>query len=365
MKTCYHCGREFMPLKENQKFCSQSCKSKSARGRRKFNLSEGVMNSITSYLNPLPVSTSSMSTSTSAVASDVRNMAVKNAISQLKFPDIADVVTTLQDQSVDIKSKLVLIGLVTIGSYAGAKLSGEGNRLSGGLAGGLLGAIGSQLLYPLQRSEKELPVSTSVLSEAPYQFYTCNNLRGVYIPSLDFSLNTALYQLIGGSLNERFSILLYGIAGGGKSHLANLLACELSIVGRVLYVLAEEQITNSVQQRIVRYGSSDNVIFWVCSDENKILDVVRGYDFLVLDSLNGMTQWNFHTDFLRRVKSLNLRGTILLTQMNKSGEFVGNNSLLHEVDVSIKVTDGIAETKKNRFGVSEGRYEIFGSKKLN
>jgi len=62
---------------------------------------------------------------------------------------------------------------------------------------------------------------------------------------------------------------------------------------------------------------------------------------------------------LRKVKALNLRGTILVNQVNKQGDFVGNNSLLHEVDVSIKVTDGIAETTKNRFGTSENTLAIF------
>jgi len=38
--------------------------------------------------------------------------------------------------------------------------------------------------------------------------------------------------------------------------------------------------------------------------------------------------------------------------------------ILHEVDVEVIVSDGVAVTGKNRFGVSEGRYDIFNVKRL-
>jgi len=112
-------------------------------------------------------------------------------------------------------------------------------------------------------------------------------------------------------------------------------------------------------------GCKHNVRFFVSSDEDKILEMAKGYNFLILDSLNGMLRYHQHTDFLRKTKAMNLRGVVLLNQVNKAGQFVGNNAILHEVDVEVIVSDGIAVTGKNRFGVSEGRYEIFSAKKLN
>ena len=54
-----------------------------------------------------------------------------------------------------------------------------------------------------------------------------------------------------------------------------------------------------------------------------------------------------------------MRGVVLLNQVNKAGQFVGTNAVLHEVDVEIIVKEGEAVTGKNRIGFGPGRYVIF------
>lgn len=56
---------------------------------------------------------------------------------------------------------------------------------------------------------------------------------------------------------------------------------------------------------------------------------------------------------------------LIIIQVNKQGAFVGSNSILHEVDVEIKVEDGFAVTGKNRFGISGSGYNIFSGVENN
>jgi len=109
------------------------------------------------------------------------------------------------------------------------------------------------------------------------------------ILTVSFTEDTTFGRLVGKTFNEKFSILLFGEAGGGKSHIATKMASELAQYGKVLYVLAEEDVTDSVRTRIKRYVC-DGVKFFVSNKEEKILELAREYDFLILDSLNGMSQ---------------------------------------------------------------------------
>ena len=352
MKNCFHCGVGFPQKRSNQIYCSVRCKNNASKDRqeRRRSLSDGNNNS----LSLVPVS---QLPSTASIVTAMANTVINKEVGSISLPAISDVVMNLQDSSVKPRNKALLVGSVCVGGVVGYQLAGRGRRFSGVVIGGLSGALLYQLIFPFVKKDEDL---SPMLSDTSLSVYTCEDISRMSIQTLCLSLDSCLGSLVGGVLNERFSILLYGEAGGGKSHLATILAYELCRYGRVLYVLAEEDITSSVRERIVRYGDSDAVNFIVCSDEQKILEKLQGYDFLVLDSLNGMLRFNYHTDFLRRLKALKLRGMVLVNQVNKSGHFVGNNAILHEVDVEMVVSSGVAEVGKNRFGISGGRYSIFG-----
>jgi len=346
---CIQCGSDYTPKNNEQRYCSGACKSKASRERRRNNLSDLTNQSLTQ----IPV--------TSTIVTDIANTAVSGAVGQLKVPSIAEVVNTLKDPSVSKTNKLILAGCGVAGGIVGYQFAGKGRRLGGTILGVFLGVGAGKIVHWLMQDGEIIsdPITLSDIPLSPHKVLTSAEISMMEILTISFSENTALGQLVGETLNERFSILLYGEAGGGKSHLATRIAGELGGFGNVLYILAEEEITDSVKKRVMKYNCGDSVKFCVCNKEEQILEMARGYNFLVLDSLNGMSQWNYHTDFLRKVKALNLRGLILLNQVNKNGDVVGNNSFLHEVDVSIKVTDGMAETIKNRFGVSENTLPIF------
>jgi hypothetical protein len=350
MIKCIQCGVDYTPRNSGHKYCSGACKSRASRERHKNNLSDLPNNS----LRQIPA--------TSVIVSDMADAVVKGAMGQLHIPSVIEVVKTLKDSSVSKTNKFLLVGSGLAGGIAGYQFAGEGRRLGGIILGSFLGIGVGKIIHWLFQSGEPISVSPN-LSDLPfqsYELYTSEEISRLDISTISFGVNTALCQLVGHTFNDRFSLLLYGVAGGGKSHLATWVASELGMFGRVLYVLTEEEITDSVKQRVIRYKCNDNVKFFVCNNEEHILEEVsRGYNFLILDSLNGMSQWNYHTDFLRRVKSLSLRGVVLLNQCNKCGDVVGNNSLKHEVDVEIRVTDCIAETVKNRFGISGNRLVIY------
>jgi len=350
MKNCIQCGESFSG-RANKEYCSNACKGRAERERRKDRLSDGVS------LVP-PVSLPSSST----LITDLAGTVVQGVVGQVRVPQVATVVNTLQDATVSSTRKMLLVGGICAGGMVGYQIMGKGKRFSGVLIGGVIGGAVVEAAYRIFYPELKLEPpkdEVRVLADMPKRLYSASDIRRMEIPTIITNIDGVLARLVGSEINEKFSMLLYGEAGSGKSHLATMLASELGCYGRVLYVLAEEEITNSVQQRINLYECNDRVKFLVSNNEQEILDEIRNFDFLILDSLNGLLRFTYHTDFLRRLKSSPLRGLILLNQVNKQGQFVGNNTILHEVDVEIRVTEGRAVTGKNRFGISDNVFDIF------
>jgi hypothetical protein len=363
-KNCVYCGLEFQPVRRDKKYCSAVCKSRASIKRRDLRLSDASGNKINSSINNsslLRLPDLQVPTTTSIV-SDFASTAVSGAMGQFRVPNISNIVSTLQDPNIELRDKVIVLGSMCAGVIAGYQLAGEGRRFAGILLGGMGGYIVSQLVVSLE-SRSEVLVGSS-LSDESIRGFTTAEIRSKSIPVLNLLSGTALCHLVGGILNDRFSVMVYGEAGGGKSHLGTLFASELSNFGSVLYVLSEEGLTSSVQRRVLRYNCGENVIYFPCSDEVKILERASGFDFLIIDSLNGMCRFNYHTDFLRKAKGMGFRGLVLLNQVGKCGSFIGNNSILHEVDVEIIVSDGVAVVGKNRFGVSGSRFEIFDDKRV-
>ena len=258
----------------------------------------------------------------------------------------------------------MLIGS-TLGGYVGYNLSDKGKKLTGVIMGAGGGLLAGQLVYTLfiqleeynrqknlYEQQQEI-IQQETLSDS--RVYTSNEIKYMQVNTIKFD---GVYAgFIGQSINYGFCMLVYGSAGGGKSHFATQLSKYLERMGKVLYVLAEEGVTNSVQARIERYGTQNTDFIQTRLDKD-VLEKIPGYNFVVIDSINGMINYNNHLDFIRKLKLFkNLYGVIILNQVNKDGAFTGKNEVLHEVDVEISVENGIAETKKNRFD--------YGGKKLN
>ena len=173
-----------------------------------------------------------------------------------------------------------------------------------------------------------------------------NELKKAQFRVLAF--NGAWKELIG-TPEERFSLMLYGQSGHGKSYFAMQFAEYLSNnFGTVLYNSAEEGMSLTLQSKIKEL-KSNNLFISKHKDFSSIKKALKSSNckFVVLDSVNHMDLTPEQVEELRNLDST--RGFVSIHQVNKNGEFKGNNKFLHNCDVEIMVQDRKPIVKKCRF----------------
>lgn len=352
---CLNCSSEFQG-RSDARYCSSRCKQEAHKKRKISGLSDNMT------VEPFVYKPNYLS-SNQHVSNRMTNGLLNGVTGGLgsTLNDGIGRMTNPNNHPFSTLSMLVGSGL---GGYIGYNLSENGKKLSGVIIGVGGGLLAGQLAYTLyiqlneynrQRNiyEEQQALQQEPLSDS--RVYTSNEIKYMQVNTIKFD---GVYAgFIGQNINFGFSILVYGSAGGGKSHFATQFSKYLERIGNVLYVLAEEGVTNSVQARIERYGTQNTDFIQTRLDKD-VLEKIPSYKFVVIDSINGMINYNNHLEFIRKLKSFkHLYGIIILNQVNKDGAFTGKNEVLHEIDVEISVENGIAETKKNRFE--------YGGKKLN
>ncbi len=355
---CKECGSEYIG-RTNSTYCSQKCKQRAYRNRT--GLSDNAGYSVSKYQTFSHLNTNQL------VTNRITN-GMLNGVSGGLQNTLSDGLTQMTNINNDPFYTMTLLLSASLGGYVGYNMSDKGKRLTGvilGAGGGLMFGNLAFSLYiqlknyteqkTLEQAYKQEQEQMTVLSDA--KVYTSNEVRYMNVNTIKFD---GIYSnFIGEKVNYGFSMLVYGSAGSGKSHFSTALAKYLERMGNVLYVLAEEGITNSVQSRIEKY-QTQNTDYLQTRKEQDVLDKLPQYKFVIIDSINGMMNYNNHLDFLRKIKQYkNLYGIILLNQVNKDGAFTGKNELLHEVDVEVSIDSGIAETRKNRFDYSGKKLNIF------
>jgi predicted ATP-dependent serine protease len=147
---------------------------------------------------------------------------------------------------------------------------------------------------------------------------------------------------------------IYGAAGQGKS----TLACRIAdgIPGAALYIPAEEGQSPSTSSRLLR-GNVKGDDFFIASP-GEVAAIAKdaqdvGATSLVIDSLQVAT-WS--AGDLRRVIDLvsSLSVVIATMQVNKRGLPAGENAIIHEVDITIRVESMRWELEKSRLGPERG-----------
>jgi predicted ATP-dependent serine protease len=268
---------------------------------------------------------------------------------------------------------LIELGLILVGGIGGYLLCQSkktSDKLMTAGFGAMLGTVASQAwkLYSdsLPALEAMSPMQYGIAEQSQSQLQDrlipSDQLRYMQIPSMNFS-GTWIGDFIGESINSNFSMVLSGVPGGGKSHLASQFASILGRAGKTLIVLSEEGITNHVQERMQKY-SFQNTSVIASKDPHKILQTVRdnGIQFLVIDSLQGvLSNSSEQVAFMRALKGAGLLGTVVILQVGKDGNAKGRMEIQHETDVMIDVEEGIATIGKNRFGASGKTWNIFAS----
>ncbi len=162
------------------------------------------------------------------------------------------------------------------------------------------------------------------------------------------------YRTMIGNASKNGSIMLYGMAGGGKTSFSINFAKKCAEMGqKVLIISKEEGINQTMQEKLKRFNAVNDNIFVT---EN-IPASTKDYDVIIFDSVQSLGLEP--SDLENHQHNLNaLR--VYIFQVTKDGRFRGANEFEHLVDCVLKAENGTITSKgcKNRFG-GNGSVKVF------
>ena len=219
------------------------------------------------------------------------------------------------------------------------------------------------------RSVKVLEIEKATLNglEGIINGCNCGQLNGIdgadkptVMNSLDFAkmefhtigLKGKWFDLIGDP-SSNFTAMVYGKPKMGKSYLCIDFAGYLAQHhGKVLYVAKEEGLDYTLQQKL----TDKNVQHPNLDVASQIPQSLAKYDFIFLDSVNKL---GLQPEDLTRLKAQYPgKSFIYVFQSTKDGNFRGENSFQHDVDVVIEVPEKGRAVQFGRFNQG-GEISIF------
>lgn len=164
----------------------------------------------------------------------------------------------------------------------------------------------------------------------------------------------AEYKKMIGNASRNGSIMLYGMAGGGKTSFSINFAKKCAELGqKVLIISKEEGINQTMQEKLARFNAVNPNIFIT----DNIPTNTKNYDVVIFDSVQSLGLEP--SDLEKHQKNLDaLR--IYIFQVTKDGKFRGANEFEHLVDCVLKAENGVITSSgcKNRFG-GNGSVRVF------
>lgn len=360
IKQCNNCDTEFDTNKDNQRYCSNACKTSASRKRNINNLSDNSMSMLPIGNN---IGMNLINRTTNSLSDNLtRQIIPKSTLEGFPLPEVMAltgfVLGAYIDYSSNHKKKKYSItdslntgGIWAVGGFAGAIVLTK-----------VLDYFSPQLNEFLAPSQTQIGLADSSRTLSANQLLNTN--------SRTIRLGGVWDDFIGESPNFGFNMIIFGMPGSGKSHLSMRFANTLSQLGNVLYVLTEEDGTqNHVQERIRKWNLTTNVEYLNTTKSTDIIDNLKTgkYNFVVIDSLSGLHDLHFsnHAQFISQMRAYNLTGLVNLLQVNKDGSASGKNNVIHECDIQIEVEKGVATIRKNRFGTFDKTLEIFKGNSSN
>lgn len=159
-----------------------------------------------------------------------------------------------------------------------------------------------------------------------------------------------------GNVATPFTMMLFGAPGSGKStcaiRFAGYLAKELN--KHILYVSAEESFNATVKDKFTRANAFHPNIFL----SKSIPERLDNFDVVFIDSVNEL---GFSPDELNDLIQANVsqgKSFVFVYRGTKNGTFRGDETHENLIDISLKVENGQAVNRKNRFGGS-GVLEVY------
>ncbi len=144
------------------------------------------------------------------------------------------------------------------------------------------------------------------------------------------------YKRLLGDPEPGFSAMIYGKPKQGKSTVAIDLAKELTKHGRVLYCAFEEGHGLTLKDKVVRNHADVPGLDFA----NKLPSHIKSYQYVFIDSVSdaGLDEQAFK----QLIKSNKPTSVIGIFHATKDGKFRGGQTFAHDVDVLIRVEDGVA-----------------------
>ena len=172
---------------------------------------------------------------------------------------------------------------------------------------------------------------------------------------------SAMFKSIMGNLpaTKQWTMLLHGIAGGGKSTYSLLVAKELSNFGNVLYGNFEEAIGCTLQAKLklTKLENNRKIHFIEPNTEDEFWKLLntKAYKYAVVDSLSHIAKQEKQVGvFWDKLKEHPNTSFIFICHALKSKDgksetnYRGASTLEHIVDIKQRVVDGIVWNDKNR-----------------
>jgi DNA replication protein DnaC len=423
MKTCENCGKSFQSERSTAKYCSGTCRTQAYLKRKNPSigvLDNEIIDAEVEYVTeeiPIHVTKHQPNQQYLDIRNHLNNLEVSyNSLERQKLELISKI-----NKKTDYR--LILGGLGATGTYLATRGNNIPNKALNALAGGLLGAILGELANNIDSESKQQQVallkhqldqiqsqqnlisleydywerqiksipehlsfidveykiirkpkpkeSSSIITDDVSKSVNLDEIinntttiqKSTFVNSKEIeNMNFNYFELDGdfkwlGKLGEPFHMAVYGKPGQGKStfclKFGHYLASKFG--NKVLFISKEEGISVSLQDKIKRLNlAHELLIFSKC---NPMETDLRGYRFIIIDSVNdaGLSPEDVQVLKENYPKS----SFISILQSTKDGNFRGSNAHTHNADIVIKVSEGTAETEKNRFGAKNSYSILF------
>ncbi|MBN9482171.1 MAG: hypothetical protein J0H46_02385 [Bacteroidetes bacterium] len=155
---------------------------------------------------------------------------------------------------------------------------------------------------------------------------------------------TGKYRRLIGDPEPGFSMMIFGKPKQGKSTVAIDFAKDLTSLGKVLYVAFEEGAGFTLQDKVIRNNANVPGLDF----SGKLPRTLSGYRYVFIDSVTDAGYNEAGLKALIKANKPNEISIIGVFHATKAGNFKGGQSFAHDVDVLLKVENGIVH--------AQGRY---------
>jgi hypothetical protein len=241
--------------------------------------------------------------------------------------------------------------------------------------------VGANVLQKKLTTFIEKPKITSVANPIPLEISTAESdyaFSGIAEFNKRVVLSPEFKEFLG-KITFPFKMLVWGLPGDGKSTFCMKLANEIANAYNILYVSGEEKLKSSTlkdkQHRTITDQNKKACIFInrlpVSKEEwNQVLIHKSGdiynirHKAIFYDSITKLNITPFYVDAVANECKIPFFNKdishIFISHAHKDGgQYRGDGSWGHEVDIVIRCEKGIAITEKNRFGIVGNGFKIY------